>query len=74
MRELISCEIEEVNGGARSVVALGLGFLGNYLYDAVGGYEGINSFFSGVNDYLTDLTYRHGAIIIADPWHHSYID
>lgn len=52
MQELSIQDIQEISGGNPYVIAAGTAFVGkivgNYVYDAVGGNAGINSFFSGV--------------------------
>lgn len=44
MKELTAKQVEEVSGGVGQVLAgIGYGILGSYLYDSIGGYEGINA-------------------------------
>ena len=57
MRELTLTEIDEINGGAAHVpaviIALGTGLVSDYLFQAAGGYDGINSLIQqfGANFY-----------------------
>ncbi len=43
--ELSGDELIEVSGGSPVVGGIIGGIIGNYIYDAIGGAEGINSFF-----------------------------
>jgi hypothetical protein len=53
MRQLNSREISDVNGG-NPLVGIAWGLVGSYTYDALGGYEGINNYFSQVGQSVVN--------------------
>lgn len=55
IRELSLNEIEEVTGGNVVVVGVAASFLGAYLYDAAGGYDGINESINNAVDAVGDF-------------------
>lgn len=71
MRELSASEIEEVSGGAGFFAQIAWsvfgGVLGTYVYDMLGGADGINAYFSAVNDSLTQRAVDQGQRYLADP-------
>lgn len=70
MRELTALEIEEVSGGNPFVqiawTVFG-GVLGNYVFQALGGKEGIDAYFAAVNDSLSQRALDMGQQYLADP-------
>lgn len=46
MRQLENTTLEHVSGGNPLIVGVGIGIGSNYLYEAVGGKEGIDTYFS----------------------------
>ena len=71
MRELTVSEIEEVSGGAGFFAQIAWsvfgGVLGTYVYDMLGGSEGINAYFSAVNESLTQRALDQGQHYLANP-------
>lgn len=63
MRDLSSSEIGATGGGTNPLIAVGLGIAGAYIYDTIGGKEGIDSAISttastaasGANSYINTV-------------------
>jgi len=75
MRELNTEELSTVSAGVNPLLlGVGAGIVGNYIYDSIGGKEGIDNFFDSANDYLTEISYQRGDEILANPNGHGHID
>ncbi|TKB46584.1 hypothetical protein [Thalassotalea mangrovi] len=54
MNELTLTELEQVSGGNPVLIGIGIGVGANYVYDSVGGMDGINAGFSAVGDFFVE--------------------
>ena len=63
MFELTTQEIEETVGAGvvDQLISLGLGLVGSYIYESVGGAQGINNFAAGMVGSMTGPSYLAGS-------------
>ena len=54
MKKLTKEETQQINGGWTFVLGVVGGIAGNYLYDSMGGADGINDMMSSYGDWMTE--------------------
>ena len=63
MKELTKHELAQVSGG-NYLIGLGFGILGSYVYDSIGGKQGVDSYLeSSVASARTSINYWSGRIL-----------